>query len=178
MMVTAAKTSVRKETYVRYQDYSNSLTLSNIDKLSRSWVPKNYTQVQKEKENFVIVLFKSGKLGILTTVYIVLQCMVAKKCTKSVMPLQRCCFAQLNLTLFWCSYCCCCPDILNSLKHMACFWALLYFNLKKIDLFFRHQVLSKSFCLLNRLMTLYLLWHVKIRASNGIVVTKTYSTNH
>ena len=134
-MVTAAKTSVRKETYVLYQDYSNSLTLSNIDKLSRSWFPKNYIQVQKEKENFVIVLFKSGKLGILTTVYIVLQCMVAKKCTKSVMPLQRCCFAQLNLTLFWCSYCCCCPDILNSLKHMACFWALLYFNLKKLTFF-------------------------------------------
>ena len=174
----AAKMPVRKETYVLYQDYSNLLTLSNYDKLSQSWVPKNYIQVQKEKENFVIVLFKSGKLGILTTVYIVLQCMVAKKCTKRVMPLQWCCFAQWNLTLFWCSYCCCCRDILNSLKHMACCWALSYFNLKKLTFFLRHQVLSESFCLLNRLMTLYLLWHVKIRASNGIFVTKRYSTNY
>ena len=64
MMVMAAKMPVRKETYVLYQDYSNLLTLSNYDKLSQSWVPKNYIQVQKEKENFVIVLFKSGKLGI------------------------------------------------------------------------------------------------------------------
>ena len=36
MMVMAAKMPVRKETYVLYQDYSNSLTLSNYDKLSRS----------------------------------------------------------------------------------------------------------------------------------------------
>ena len=41
----------------KISDYSNSLTLSNEDELFWSWIPKNHIQVQKVKENFVVVVY-------------------------------------------------------------------------------------------------------------------------
>ena len=49
--------------------------LSIVGELSWSWIPKDYVQVQNEKENFVVACLRSQqnvKLGIFTSVRVVL----------------------------------------------------------------------------------------------------------
>ena len=52
-----------------HRDYSNSFTLWNARELSRSWIPKNHIQVQKEIENSILACLRPPlkvKLGCLT----------------------------------------------------------------------------------------------------------------
>ena len=53
-----------------HRDHSKSLTFSNVREPSQSWIPKNHSQVQKERGNFVVacvLLLYNLKLGILTS---------------------------------------------------------------------------------------------------------------
>ena len=42
-----------------YRDYTNSFTLSSASELFLSRIPKNHIQIQKEKENLVLVGLRS-----------------------------------------------------------------------------------------------------------------------
>ena len=75
-----------------HRDYSNLNTLSNKGELSWSWIPKNYSQVQKTKENFVMACLHpplNVKLGINFHVIIVQR--GQRNVQKSVMHVQSCC---------------------------------------------------------------------------------------
>ena len=53
-----------------HRSYSKSLTLSNVGEPSKSWIPKNHIQVQKERGNFVVACVLPlyvVKLGIFTS---------------------------------------------------------------------------------------------------------------
>ena len=78
-----------------HRDNSNLNTLSNKGELSWSWIPKNYSQVQKAKENFVMACLHpplNAKLGINFHVVVVQR--RERNVQKSVMHVQSCCFAK------------------------------------------------------------------------------------
>ena len=78
---TAAKTSLQKWTCVPHRDYSNSLTLSNAGKPSRSWISKNCIQVWRENKissSLVYVLPEKYNQSISRDS----RAKTAKKCTK------------------------------------------------------------------------------------------------
>ena len=50
---------VNLRSFIHYRDYSNSFTLSNVSELSvLSRIPKNYIQVQREKDNLAIACLR------------------------------------------------------------------------------------------------------------------------
>ena len=44
---------VNSRSFNLYRNYSKSITLSNVGEPSKSWIPENHIQVQKERGNFV-----------------------------------------------------------------------------------------------------------------------------
>ena len=85
--------------FKRYPAYSISFTSSNVGKCFWSWILKDYQSSGKEKESFCLVFPSTRKRERY-------DCAVtAKKCKKRVTHVQSCCFANLNLLLFYRSLC-------------------------------------------------------------------------
>ena len=89
-----------------HRDSSNSLTLSNVDELSRSSIPKNHIQestftssIKREIRHFHVVVMQWWQRNV----------------EKSVMHVKSCCFANFHLLLFWRSRCRRCRRMLRSL---------------------------------------------------------------
>ena len=91
-----------------YRTYSISFNLSHVDKFFGSWILKDCIKVQQlsfsEKESCCLVYRSSTKPEIRHFHVVVVQ-RRHRNVRKSVMHVQSCCFANLNLLLFWHSHC-------------------------------------------------------------------------
>ena len=90
-------------------------SVSNIELLNS----KDFIKVLgKEKESPCLVVLFSTKREISHFYGLVVQ-RPQRNVQKSVMHVQSCCFANLNLLLFSCSGCCCCHCCLSSLMQLV-----------------------------------------------------------
>ena len=86
-----------------YRAYSISFNSSNVGKFFWSWIIKDCIKVQKKKKKIVVRLFPSStkrKIRQFHVVVVVVQ-RRQRNVQKSVMHVQSCCFACLNLLLFF-----------------------------------------------------------------------------
>ena len=84
-------------------DYHNSLTLSNVGKLFWSWILKKFKFRERKRNlsSYVQVVDETWNLAI----HFVVAQWRQRNVQKSVVHVQSCCFANLNLLLFWRSRC-------------------------------------------------------------------------
>ena len=107
MTTTATKTSVKK--WIRatsniYLAYSNSFNSSNVGKFYWSWILRLYESSGKEKESRCLEFTSSTKQEIRHFHVVVVQWR-QRNVQISLMHVQSCCFANLNLSLFFRSRC-------------------------------------------------------------------------
>ena len=88
-----------------YRDSSNSLTLSNVGELSWSWIPEKPHPSSEWERKFHSSLFTSSIKREIRHFLVVVVQWRQRNVQKSVMHVQSCCFANLNLLFFWSSRC-------------------------------------------------------------------------
>ena len=106
--VTATKTSLKKWIRAasnRYRAYSISFTSSNVGKCFRSWILKDCIKIREKKKKVVLLYFRPRQNANLGTFTLQSRDGGKEMCKKSVMQVQSCCFANLNLLLFCLSLC-------------------------------------------------------------------------
>ena len=98
---------VNSRSFNLHCDSSNSLTLSNVGELSWSCIPeKPYPSSERERKFRNSLFMSSIKREIRHFLVIVVQWW-QRKVQKSMMHVQSCCFADINLLFFWSSRCHC-----------------------------------------------------------------------
>ena len=88
-----------------HSSYSISFDLLDIDEMFWSWILKNCILVEK-KEKEIVLLFTSSMKHEIRKFHIAVVRQWQRNVHKSLLLMQSCCFANLNLLLF-CHSCCC-----------------------------------------------------------------------
>ena len=91
---TATKTS-------RYRAYSNLFNSSIVGRFFQSLIPNYCIKVQEKKKKVVVLCSRPRQNVKNEPLSRGSRAVTAKKCTKSVMHVQSCCFANLNLLFFF-----------------------------------------------------------------------------